>query len=225
MKKIKVIGAGGIGSLLLPVLCRFLNTGGEPAMITIIDGDSYEGKNQSRQLFSRLGNKADVSVEQLEKEFGNLIFKSKHEYLTDKSALYLLEEGDIIFSCVDNHKTRLLLSDFCVDELDDVTVFSGGNSFTDGNIQIFVKRDGKCLTLPIANKYHPEIVNPKDKRPDELGCGELSVSSPQLIFMNNTIAALLLNAFYTTFYSPEGCKYNETFVDIVTNNARSLTRG
>jgi molybdopterin/thiamine biosynthesis adenylyltransferase len=223
MKKIKVIGAGGIGSILLPILCRFLNTSGESAIITVIDGDRYENKNQTRQLFSRLGNKADVSVEKLAQDFGSLTFKSRAEYVTDKSALYLLEEGDIIFSCVDNHKTRLLLSDFCENELDDVVLFSGGNSFTDGNIQLFIKQAGECLTLPVANKFHPEILNPKDKRPDELGCGELVVSAPQLIFMNNMIAALLLNAFYANFYG-EGCKYNEVYADIITNNTRSLIR-
>ena len=99
MKKIKVIGAGGIGSILLPTLCRFLNTSGEPAIITVIDGDRYESKNQTRQLFSRLGNKADVSIEKLENDFENLIFKSKPEYVTDKSALYLLGRRHYFFLC------------------------------------------------------------------------------------------------------------------------------
>ncbi|MCX6795217.1 MAG: ThiF family adenylyltransferase [Candidatus Falkowbacteria bacterium] len=223
MKHVKVIGAGGIGSILLPTLCRFLNASGEQVVITIIDGDDYENKNQTRQLFSRLGNKAKVSVEKLSGEFPGIVFQAKPEYLTDKSALYLLKDGDIIFSCVDNHKTRLLISDFCSEELENVVLFSGGNSFTDGNIQIFIKKDDKNLTLPIANSYHPEIMKPSDRRPDEIGCGELIVSEPQLIFTNNAVATLMLNAFYSHFYNG-GCDYNEVYVDILTNNSRSVQR-
>jgi len=223
MKKIKVIGAGGIGSILLPTLARYLDTSGEKAVITVIDGDSYESKNRTRQLFSRFGNKAEVSVEKLSIDFPGLTFRAIEEYVTDKSILYLLEDEDIIFSCVDNHKTRLLISDFCANELEDVVLFSGGNDFTDGNIQIFIRQNGKNLTLPIANKYHPEIMNPQDKRPDELGCGELVESAPQLIFANNMIASLMLNAFYGHFYGG-GCGYNEVYTDIKTNNSRALTR-
>jgi molybdopterin/thiamine biosynthesis adenylyltransferase len=223
MKKIKVIGAGGIGSILLPTLCRFLDTSGEDAVISIIDGDSYELKNRTRQLFSELGNKAEVSVKKLSSEFKNLEFHAKPEYLTDKSALYLLEDGDIIMSCVDNHKTRKLLSDFCAEELDEVVLISGGNAFTDGNIQIFIKQNGLNLCLPIANEYHQEIMHPADKSPNELGCGELIATVPQLIFANNAVATLMLNAFYTQFYA-DGCKYNEVYTDIITNNSRSLTR-
>ena len=149
MKKIKVIGAGGIGSILLPVLSRFLdNNEDEPdVQITVIDGDNYERQNQTRQVFSRMGNKAEVTVEKLELDFANLQFCSVPEFVTENSMLYLLEENDIIFSCVDNHKTRLLISDFCASELDNVSLISGGNDFTDGNIQIFIRRNGKNLTL------------------------------------------------------------------------------
>jgi molybdopterin/thiamine biosynthesis adenylyltransferase len=224
MKKIKIIGAGGIGSILLPTLARFLDfSDEETVVITIIDGDSYEGKNRARQLFTRLGNKAEVTVEKLAADFPGLTFKAQPEYLTDKSALYLLSDGDIIFSCVDNHKTRKLISDFCVEELDNVVIFSGGNDYTDGNIQVFIRENGKNVTLPLANEYHPEIINPADRRPDEIGCGELIESAPQLIFANNAIATLMLNAFFTHFYGG-GCKYNEVYVDILTNNTRALTR-
>ena len=223
MKKIKVIGAGGIGSILVPLLARFLDTNKEGAQITIIDGDEYEIKNRSRQLFDQCGNKAEVTARRLAAEFKNVSFKAQAEYVTNKSILYLLDDEDIIFMCVDNHKTRKLVSDFCEQELEDVVLFSGGNEFTDGNIQVFARNNGENMGLPIANHFHEEIVNPRDKRPDELGCGELVISAPQLIFTNNFIAALMLNAFYSYFYQ-KGCKYNEVYADIITNNCRALTR-
>lgn len=224
MKKIKVIGAGGIGSILLPILCQFLDTNNEDVSITIIDGKNYSPKNRTRQLFNKLGNKAEVSVEKLSQSTSRLIFRAQSEYVTDKSILYLLEDGDIIFSCVDNHKTRLLLSDFCSNELNDVVLFSGGNGFLDGSVQIFARSNGQNITLPIANKFHPEIVTPKDKRPDELSCEELQVSSPQLIFTNNMVAAVMLNAFYNYFYAEKKHDYNEVYLDVNTNKVRSLIR-
>ncbi len=42
MLEIKAIGIGGIGCALLPFLCRYLQYSGEPARLTLIDGDRFE---------------------------------------------------------------------------------------------------------------------------------------------------------------------------------------
>lgn len=91
MKRIKVVGAGGIGSILLPTLCRFLNNCGEKTVVTIIDGDTYQSKNRTRQLFDRLGNKAEVSAQRLVAEFKNVTFKARAEYVTDESICICLK--------------------------------------------------------------------------------------------------------------------------------------
>lgn len=219
--KIKVIGAGGIGTALLESLARFLNYDCQDAIVSIIDGDKFETKNQVRQKFHRLGNKAEVLAEKLTELFSQVKFRAKAEYLTPDSVEYLLEENDIIFLCVDNHKTRNLVSNYC-EGFDNIVLISGGNDYTDGNIQIFLRRYSQNLTLPIANKFHPEILYPADKRPDEIGCAELVKSEPQLIFTNLIIAALMLNAFYT--YLQGKLRYDEVYADILTNNCRAVVR-
>ena len=136
----------------------------------------------------------------------------------------------MIFSCVDNHATRKLLSERC-EELDNITLISGGNEYTDGNIQVYVKRDGKELSLPIANRYHPEVANPADKNPGDTpaptrqpaqGCAAVVQASPQLVFTNNSIAAKMLECYYAVMMGQ--LKYDEVYIDIVTGACRPVKR-
>jgi hypothetical protein len=101
---------------------------------------------------------------------------------------------------VDNHATRKLISDRA-EELKNVTVISGGNDWTDGNVLVHIRRDDENLTPPLASKFHPEILNPVDENPADIeqkpeGCAELAVSAPQLLITNNYIAANMLAALF-----------------------------
>lgn len=218
--RVKIIGVGGIGCALLPILARFLNFKEGGARITLIDGDSFEPKNQERQSFNKLGNKAEVTVERLEKEFERIRFRAEPYYISEETVSLFIQQGDIVFLCVDNHATRKIVSDYC-ERLSDVILISGGNEYTDGNIQILFRRNNRNITLPLANSFHPEIENPKDLTPED-GCDELMESKPQLLITNNAIAAMMLNAFYA--YLTEKLDYDEVYVDILTNNTRSVKR-
>lgn len=219
--KVKIIGIGGIGCALLPTLLRYLHYNKKQVRVTLIDGDVYETKNRERQIFHRVGKKAEVAAERLTEEFPDLELRFKPEYITPESAEYLLEDGDAIFLCVDNHKTRSFVSEHCRD-FDNVILISGGNDYVDGNIQLQIRQNGKELTLPIANKYHAEILDPQDRSPHEIGCDEMVESVPQLIITNNFIAALMLNAFYTCLQ--QKICYDEVYADITTNNCRAVDR-
>lgn len=201
--KIKVIGTGGIGLCILPTLCRYLAFEKEnfPSVdISLIDGDTFEEKNRARQEFTDIGPKATVTTAKYQDEFPQLTFWPHPTYVADHNVIPLIREGDIVLLCVDNHKTRKLISDRACD-LKNITVISGGNDWTDGNVLIHVRRDDVNLTPPLANNMHLEIVNPTDKNPGDVeekaaGCAVLAVSSPQLLIMNNMIAANMLAAFY-----------------------------
>lgn len=223
MKRIKVVGAGGIGGVLLPTLARYLNYSSDKdeVVLTVIDGDTYEPRNRDRQSFHRIGNKAEVTVEMLKQTFPDVSIRACGEFVTPNSVEYLLAEGDTILLCVDNHKTRKLVSDFCRD-LDSVVLISGGNEYTDGNIQVYVRKDGVDITLPLANKFHPEIQKPRDKSPHEIGCGEEALVDPQLLITNFLIAALMLNALWAS--SQGNLTYDEVYACIVGNNCRAVVR-
>lgn len=201
--KVKVIGLGGIGLSLLPTLCRYLNYNDEkyPAVeVSLIDGDTFEERNRDRQEFVEVGPKASMTAAEYRGQFPRLMFWDHPVYVADNNVIQLIRENDIVLLCVDNHKTRKLVSDRA-EELKNVTVISGGNDWTDGNVLVHIRREETNLTPPLANKYHPEIMTPTDKNPAEVeekaaGCAKLAPAAPQLLITNNYIAAIMLAAFF-----------------------------
>ncbi len=221
MLEIKAIGIGGIGCALLPFLCRYLQYSRERARLTLIDGDSFERANAPRQAFARLGNKAEVKARELAQEFETLSLRAAPEYVTAANVSRLLNEGDVVFLMVDNHASRHLVDEHAA-TLGDLTLISGGNDFEDGNVQVYLRRDGGDLT-PSLGRYHPEIARPQDRHPAELSCEELmAAGAPQLLFTNLMVAALMLNAFYALRQDP--LAYCEVYLDIRQNISRPVSR-
>ncbi len=221
MLEIKAIGIGGIGCALLPFLCRYLNYAGARARLTLIDGDSFERANAPRQAFPRLGNKAEVKARELAQEFEALSLRAVPEYVTAANVIRLLAAGDVVFLMVDNHASRRLVDEHAA-TLSDLTLISGGNDFEDGNIQVYLRRQGRDLT-PRLSRYHPEIAQPQDRHPAELSCEELmAAGAPQLLFTNLMVAALMLNAFYGLSRDLPG--YCEVYLDIRQNLSRPVSR-
>jgi hypothetical protein len=202
----KVIGLGGVGSIVARYLAVFLASLQRPGRLVLIDGDAFEEKNAARMLFRSPGNKADVLRAELAPalERSELALESIPEYLTEASAARLIHEGDVVLLCVDNHATRRLVSRR-VSELRDALLLSGGNDGigpdssgtlhqgTYGNVQIHVRADGHDLT-PSLERFHAEIANPADRSPAELSCTALLESTPQLLFTNLAAASAILNA-------------------------------
>jgi molybdopterin/thiamine biosynthesis adenylyltransferase len=221
MLEIKAIGIGGIGCALLPFLCRYLQYSGEPARLTLIDGDRFERGNAARQAFSHLGNKAEVKARELAREFEALAFRSTPEYVTEDNVARLIGEGTVVFLMVDNHASRNLVSRH-VSSLADLSLISGGNDEEDGNVQVYVRQGGRDLTPSLA-RYHPEIAHPQDRHPAGLSCEELmAAGAPQLLFANLMVASLMLNAFYALRQGR--LNYSEVYLDLVQNLSRAVSR-
>jgi len=85
--RVKVIGIGGIGGCLLPVLCKFLNYYDKQGNVDVVlvDGDAYESDNAKRQFFNELGNKAEVTAARLGEQFPNLHFEFISEYIDENN--------------------------------------------------------------------------------------------------------------------------------------------
>jgi ThiF family len=202
---IRVVGIGGVGAIVVRYLAIFLAALNRPLRLVIVDGDTFEESNASRQMFAYAGNKAEVVREELLENFAgtDLTIEAVAEYVTPENVDRLIREHDIVLAALDNHKSRLLLTERCL-ALDDVTLISGGNDGvgeedgiiqrgTMGSIQVHHRRAGVDVTPPLT-RYHPEIAAPADKRPDELSCLELQASHPQLLFTNLMTASCILNA-------------------------------
>tara|TARA_Y100000034_G_scaffold132302_1_gene194953 strand:- start:409 stop:1095 length:687 start_codon:yes stop_codon:yes gene_type:complete len=222
-RKIKVIGSGGIGGHLIEPLSRYLSYGDDYSEVTVIDGDDYEDRNRERQRFSECENKAEHTVNLMKEEFPKVHFRAKGEFVTEDNVITTIRENDTVFLCVDNHATRKLVSERC-SELDNVTLISGGNDYTDGDVIVYVRKDGKDVTKPLTAL--PEIANPEDKNPgtltdeERLGCEQEAQTNPQLLFMNLDIASLMLSCYY----SQEQGKLNahRVFSDILTQARRAV---
>jgi|CXWL01.1.fsa_nt_gi molybdopterin/thiamine biosynthesis adenylyltransferase len=220
--KIIVVGAGGIGTHLLGPLCRYLDNTEDKPHILVLDGDQYELKNADRQTFSRIGNKAEVSVEQMRNMFPRLNIEAKPTYLTDDNACVYIGEGDIVLACVDNHATRLLLSSHCA-TLSDAVLISGGNDYSIGSVHTYIREKGKDKTPPLTF-LHPEIASPRDKSPDQMSCEELaSAGVPQLIFANLSAAACMLSTFWLV-RKQKDLPYTEVFFNLESGASRSVDR-
>ena len=221
MLEIKVIGIGGIGCALLPHLARFLQTSGARARLTLVDGDAFEVRNGDRQAFLELGNKAKVKASELARQFDGLSVRAIAEFLTPENVGRIICSGDTVFLAVDNHKTRRLVSDQC-QLVPEVTLISGGNDYTDGNVQVYIRAAGRDVTLPLT-RFHPEIADPRDRSPHEMSCDELSQeAAPQLLFTNLAVASAMLNAFYA--WRQGKLQYGEVYLDILEGKASPVQR-
>lgn len=221
--RIVIIGLGGVGSILVERMCRFLNYSRDLDNITIflVDGDDYEPKNQERQEFMQFGNKAEIKITELSLNYASIMFDYNPNYVNPGNIQDVISDGDIVFLCVDNHKTRNLVSSYCR-TLTDITIISGGNELTDGNVQLYVRKGGADLT-PDLCAYHPEIANPDDKLPDEMSCEELSQSEPQLYFTNLGVATIMCWVFYNAIVEGD-YERSEVYFDIRSMTADAKVR-
>lgn len=220
--KIKVIGVGGIGGHLVEPLARYLSYKEDNCEITLIDGDKFEERNKERQRFTECDNKAGHTARVLKEQFPRIHFKAKEEYITEDNVITTIRDGDTVFLCVDNHATRKLISDRC-EELNNVTLISGGNDYTDGNVIVYLRKNGRDVTKP-PTKLHQKIANPDDKNPGTLteqerqGCQQEALTNPQLLFTNLAIASTMLNCYYAN--EQNKVNFDQVFVDIVTQRSR-----
>ena len=222
-----IIGLGGIGSHLVRPLCRYLNELKEETTVTLIDGDTFEPKNENRQEFDGFGNKAEVLATELAEKYPKLNISGKAWFVTADNVYVAINDKDIVFCCVDNHATRNVVSGRC-NGLKNTVLVSGGNDYSDGNVQVFIREDGKSTTPPLTH-LHPEIEDPQDKNPSEMSCEELAESgSPQLIFTNLLASAWMLTTFWKYLVWKQDGRglfgYSEIYFDGVTGNARSVNR-
>jgi hypothetical protein len=224
--RIKVVGLGGIGCIVLQYLTVFLKSLDRPLRLVLIDGDRFEVANNRRMIFQTVGNKAEVKAAEIVAWLGpcEVSVVAVPQYVTVESIEKLIRPGDYVFLCVDNHPTRKLVSDHCA-RLSSVALFSGGNEGVDpprergtyGNVQVYLRRDGRDVTAPLT-RFHPEIANPKGKLPSEASCVELAASTPQILFTNLGVASAMLNAFFA--HTCRRLAYQEVKLDVL--DARML---
>jgi molybdopterin/thiamine biosynthesis adenylyltransferase len=222
MKNVVVVGVGGVGTHLVGPLCRYLAAAHPGSSVTLVDGDTFEPKNRERQEFSEYGNKAEVVAHELQNKFPELVVQHVSSYMTPDDAWMYVPDGATVFSCVDNHASRKMLSEH-VSSLDDAVLVSGGNDYHDGNVQVYVRKGGVDVTPPLTY-MHPEIEEPDDKNPAEMDCMEAALAgTPQLIFANMKVATEMASTFWS-LEANNAPQYTEAYFDLKTGRQRVVDR-
>ncbi len=111
-KKIVIIGAGGIGSVLSELLVR-----GGFTNLCIIDSDIIDLTNLQRQIYFKedIGKpKVKALKDHLKKINPNTKIENKVSVLNKGNANTLLSGYDLIIDATDNFQSRKIINDFCI---------------------------------------------------------------------------------------------------------------
>ena len=218
-ERIVLVGLGGIGSQLLPSLVRYLAIRPEPRpLLVLVDGDAYEPGNRTRQVFPEgaIGmNKAEALAEVCR----GLTVQAVADYLTDENVATIIRDGDLVLLAVDNHWSRFLV-DRHLAGLQEVTLISGGNDETDGNVQLVRRREGQFVDGSLA-EIHVEIGRATEAEfAARNGCERQAEERPQLVVTNLMVASAMLNCLWAVL-ERGGVAYSEVYLDVIANAMRS----
>lgn len=111
-KSCAVIGLGGLGTNVAVHLA-----GAGIGKMYLCDFDTVSESNLNRQFFYTRNDTGKAKTEALKKRLSayapECSIVTVKEEINDISELKFSDKCDIIFSCVDNNKARLLIEDFC----------------------------------------------------------------------------------------------------------------
>jgi len=154
--KIFIAGCGGLGGFVIDGLAR---TGANN--LTLCDGDTFDESNLNRQIFcdrSGIGRgKAAYTAEKLpERErYIDIRVTVLDARLNEDNAERLIGDADIVFDCVDNIRTKLLLESVCLDK--GIPLIHGGVERWSGQAGIIFKPTLKKLYAGRANEGRKNI--------------------------------------------------------------------
>lgn len=177
--KVVVIGAGGIGSAVIPALA-----GAGVGHLTIIDDDAVEVANLHRQLLFRERDagysKADLAI-QFAHRLNRFVKAVPVQLRIDRSnAQQLLSGHDLVIDGSDNFATRLAVSDACV-ELGTPLVSAAAVQFQ-GQVGLFHSRP--CYRCFVGDAFDAEDCD---------NCAELGVLGALTGTVGNFAALVAIN--------------------------------
>ena len=150
--KVVIIGAGGLGSS-----CIMHLAGSGVGKMCIIDNDVVDVQNLHRQVIHNINN-VGMNKALSAKKFVNLLNPNVEvialtESFTNKNAINLCKDYDIIIDCCDNPKTRFLCNDVAV--ILNKPFISAASVRWDGQIGVYVK-NCKGEKLPCYRCLNPK---------------------------------------------------------------------
>jgi molybdopterin/thiamine biosynthesis adenylyltransferase len=178
--KIAVIGAGGIGSAVIPALA-----GAGVGSLTIIDTDVVELANLHRQPLFRENDegkpKAQLAAEFVRRLNRFVDVSSKQERIDAANAERLLAGHDLVIDGSDNFATRLAASDACVALR--IPLVSAAAVQLQGQVGLF--RSKPCYRCFVGDAFDTDDCD---------NCAELGVLGALTATVGSFAALLAINA-------------------------------
>jgi adenylyltransferase/sulfurtransferase len=176
---IAVVGAGGIGSAVLPALA-----GAGIGLLTIIDDDVVEIANLHRQPLFRERDagysKADLALQFVHRLNHFVKAKPIQQRIGAENAAQLLAGHDLVIDGSDNFATRLAVSDACVAL--GIPLLSAAAVQFQGQVGLF--RSQPCYRCFVGNAFDAEDCD---------NCAELGVLGALTGTVGNFAALLAIN--------------------------------
>jgi molybdopterin/thiamine biosynthesis adenylyltransferase len=177
---VAVIGAGGIGSAVIPALAA-AGIGG----LTIIDSDAVEVSNLQRQTLFRERDagysKADLALQFVQRLNHYVKAVPVQERLSAANATTLLTGHDLVIDGSDNFATRLAVSDACVGL--GIPLLSAAGIQFQGQVGLF--RAEPCYRCFVGDAFDSEDCD---------NCAELGVLGALTATVGSFAALLAINA-------------------------------
>jgi molybdopterin/thiamine biosynthesis adenylyltransferase len=184
--KILIVGSGALGIFVGLGLAYsgFRN-------LTFIDPDTVEVTNLNRQVlfYDAIGkSKAETLARRLKSSFG-INADAWIEYFkrhTDISSY------DVIFDCVDNFETRIVMSEKCKEQKK--TMISGGTNVDAGQVIVYHPTKNKKTPAELLGLYH--IVDERNvDSPERVRASCKYRPDPSVIMTNQIIAGFMVDSY------------------------------
>jgi molybdopterin-synthase adenylyltransferase len=191
--KIAVIGAGGIGSAVIPALA-----GAGIGSLTVIDSDTVELDNLHRQpIFAEADegeSKAELAAAFV-RDLNHFVgVEARHERIGRDNAERLLGGHDLVIDGSDNFATRLAVSDACVAL--GVPLLSAAAVQFQGQVGLF--RAKPCYRCFVGEAFDAEDCD---------NCSELGVLGALTATVGSFAALLAINVILGVGDDPAGKLY------------------
>lgn len=221
---ISLVGVGGTGSLILPILMRFnyalQKLKGFQLQVTAIDFDTVSESNPARQGFSQFEmgfNKAITLINRINR-FSGSQWIAKTNKVTENTTIYEIA-SHIIITCTDTRKSREIISnilkkrDKINHEIQPLYWIDTGNGKNTGNI---IMTD---FNIPsIIDLYKKRPSQKKDKGPS---CSVAESLNEQSILVNQYMAVVTCNLIWDIITKKE-INWSGAYINTETLNFKKI---
>lgn len=172
---------------------------GKIKSLILVDGDTVEEHNLSRQCFQKddIGFKKATTLADALQDAFQVVWNCYPVYLESVSQLEKWlnigkDEIPIILGCVDNHGARMVMEEYFRNAANCI-YFDSANEVQSGEVVLSYKLNGVQLSK-LRSEIFPDMLNGDLRNVTEMSCEELNTVLPQHITVNMMAGLSLLTS-------------------------------